>query len=252
MKLFIGTSGWLYKDWGDKFYPKGSKETDKLVYFSQHFKTVEINSTFYRMPQADTFKRWNKVVSQDFTYTVKFSKFLTRTKRLMLDKDSKPYASEFLKRTAKLKDHLGAILFQLPPNFKCNNERLQSFMEFLYSYLKQIKLKTDVAFEFRHATWFNEETYSILRRFKTAFVIGNSSVYPSEKVFTTNFSYMRMHGPGSLFSSNYSDRQLKEYADFISAHSDLERFYVYFNNDFHEYTLDNANTLREYLEDNAN
>jgi uncharacterized protein YecE (DUF72 family) len=125
-------------------------------------------------------------------------------------------------------------------------------MKFLFSYLKRIKLDANIAFEFRHATWFNEETYSILRKFNCAFVIGDSSVYPSEKVFTTDFSYIRMHGPGSLFSSNYSNRQLREWADFISAHSDLKRFYVYFNNDFHGYALDNARTLRRYLNDAAN
>lgn len=245
MQIYIGTSGWLYNDWAGKFYPKDLKDIDKLTFFSKHFSTVEINSTFYHMPPPKTFERWHGVVNSKFRYSVKFSRYITRTKRLVLDKDSKPFIREFLNRTALLKSRLAVILFQLPPSLKYDEKTLKAFLKFISSYSKQIRLRARFAFEFRHKSWFNDETYSVLRKYNTAFVIGDSSRYPSERTVTGDTLYIRMHGPGRLFASKYSNKQLKKLHSFITSNKKIKKCYVYFNNDFYGYAVENAEYLKK-------
>ena len=245
MNIYIGTSGWLYNDWVGKFYPKELKDIDKLTFLSKHFSTVEINSTFYHMPPPKTFKRWHDVVDSKFRYSVKFSRYITRTKRLVLDDESKPFIKEFLDRTALLKSRLEVILFQLPPSLKFNLKTLEAFLKFISTYSKQIKLKARFALEFRHKSWFNEETYSILKKYNTAFVIGDSSRYPNERVVTGDTMYIRMHGPGRLFASKYSNKQLRELHDFLVLNKKVKKCFVYFNNDFYGYAVENAEYLKK-------
>jgi uncharacterized protein YecE (DUF72 family) len=247
MQLLIGTSGWLYDDWVGKFYTEDLKDRDKLPFYSKHFRTVEINSTFYRMPPAKTFEHWYEVVPKKFIYAIKFSRYITRTKRLTLDDESKPFIREFLKRSKKLKERLGAVIIQLPPSLRCDNKLLENFLKYLTGYAKRLKYKADFAIEFRHASWFNEETYKVLGEFNTAFVIADSSRYPGARVITADFSYIRLHGPEQLFASEYSKAQLEEWAGYIKANKNVKRFYVYFNNDFYGYAIGNANQLKNYL-----
>jgi uncharacterized protein YecE (DUF72 family) len=245
MQIYIGSSGWLYGDWVGKFYPEDLKDIDKLTFLSKHFSTVEINSTFYHMPPPKTFERWHSVVNSKFRYSVKFSRFITRTKRLVLDEDSKPFIKEFLNRTSLLKSRLAIILFQLPPSLKFNLKTLDSFLKFITSYSKQIRLRARFAVEFRHKSWFDEETYSVLKKYNTAFVIGDSTRYPNERVVTGDMLYIRMHGPGRLFASKYSNKQLKELHSFIKSNKKVKRCYVYFNNDFYGYAVENARYLKK-------
>jgi len=245
MQLYIGTSGWLYDDWVGKFYPEDLKDIDKLTFLSEHFSTVEINSTFYHMPPPKTFERWHDVVDSTFRYSVKFSRYITRTKRLVLDNESKPFIKEFLNRTALLKSRLAVILFQLPPSLKFDKKTLEEFLKFISTYSKKIKLSTRFAFEFRHKSWFNEETHSILKKNRAAFVIGDSSRYPSERTVTNDMLYVRMHGPGRLFASKYSNKQLRELSSFITSNRKVKRCYVYFNNDFYGYAVENAEYLKK-------
>ena len=245
MQIYIGTSGWLYDDWVGKFYPEDLKDIDKLTYLSKHFSTVEINSTFYHMPPPKTFERWHDVVDSKFRYSVKFSKFITRTKRLVLDKDSKPFIKEFLNRAALLKSRLAVILFQLPPSLRYDKKSLEAFLKIISTYSKQIKLRARFAFEFRHKSWFNEETYSILKKNSAAFVIGDSSRYPGKRVVTGDTIYIRMHGPGRLFASKYSNKQLRELHSFITSNKKIKKCYVYFNNDFYGYAVKNAEYLKK-------
>lgn len=245
MQLFIGTSGWLYDDWVGKFYPKDLKDIDKLTYLSKHFSTVEINSTFYHMPLPKTFERWHDAVDSKFRYSVKFSRFITRTKRLVLDKDSKPFIKEFLNRTSLLKSRLAIILFQLPPSMKYDKKTLEAFLKFISTYSKQIKLSSRFAVEFRNKSWFNDETYSILKKNRAAFVIGDSSRYPGKRVVTGDTIYIRMHGPGRLFASKYSNKQLRELHSFITSNKKIKKCYVYFNNDFYGYAVKNAEYLKK-------
>ncbi len=248
MKLFIGTSGWLYDDWVGKFYPEDLKDRDKLAFLAKHFNTVEINSTFYRMPPAKTFERWHSVVNAGFRYSVKCSRYITRTKRLVLDEESKPFIMEFLKRAALLKSRLAVILFQLPPSFKHDAKTLELFIKYIGSYSKRINMKTRFAFEFRHNSWFSDETYSILKANKAALVIADSSRYPSDKTVTSDFMYIRFHGPDVLFGSKYTQPQLNMWGDFISSQKNVRNCYVYFNNDFHCFAIGNASYLKSIFE----
>jgi uncharacterized protein YecE (DUF72 family) len=243
MHLLIGTSGWLYEHWNGKFYPEGMKDRDKLKFLSEHFHTVEINSTFYHMPPGKTFQHWHDVAGEKFLYSVKFSRYITRTKRLVLDDESKPFIREFLKRTRFICDKLGAVIIQLPPGLKFDLELLEKFLKYFTGYLKRIKLNADVAIEFRNRSWFEQETYNILRKYNTAFVCADSSRYPCEKIVTADFMYFRLHGPRELFASKYTDDELNQWHEFIKANDKLRRCYVYFNNDFYGYAIENA----EYL-----
>jgi uncharacterized protein YecE (DUF72 family) len=211
MQIYIGTSGWLYDDWVGKFYPKDLKDIDKLTFLSKHFSTVEINSTFYHMPPPKTFERWHDVVNSKFRYSVKFSRYITRTKRLVIDDDSKPFVKEFLNRTSLLKSRLAIILFQLPPSLKYDKKMLEAFLRFISSYSKQIKLRARFAVEFRHKSWFNVETYSVLKKYNTTFVIGDSSRYPSERVVTGDILYIRMHGPEDCLHQSIHTNGLKNF-----------------------------------------
>lgn len=223
------------------------KDRDKLKFVSEHFNTVEINSTFYRMPPEKTFQHWHDTVGDNFLYSVKFSRYITRTKRLVLDEESKPFIREFLKRARLLHEKLGTIVIQLPPSLKFDAELLEKFLKYMKSYSKRIKLNADIAIEFRNRSWFDEKTYDILSKNNTAFVCADSSRYPCERKVTADFVYIRLHGPRELFASKYTDDELKEWYKFIKANDKLRRCYVYFNNDFYGYAIENAEYLSRLI-----
>lgn len=251
MKILIGTSGWMYKDWGEKFYPPKMKDRDKLGFLADHFDTVELNSTFYRMPPAKTFKLWHDRAEKDFkhfVYTIKLSRYITHRKKLILDEESKPFLREFMKRMRELGKYASALLIQIPPGWHSDNERLAKFLRYLTLYNKRIKFQPDLAIELRHESWFHEDTYEILRKYNTAFVIANSSRWPSEKVITADFSYIRLHGPKELFASSYTNRQLGAWERFMHSHkNNVKKFYVYFNNDYAARAIDNAKYLQRRM-----
>lgn len=251
MKVLIGTSGWMYKDWAEKFYPPKIKDRDKLNYLAQHFNTVEINVTFYRMPKEKTFKLWHDKAEEffpHFRYTVKLSKYITHRKKLILDDESKPFLREFIKRTRNLGKYAGAILLQIPPGWHADLDRLYKFLSFLTKYNRLLKFEPDLAIELRHQSWFNDETYELLRKYNTAFVVANSSKWPSEKVITADISYIRLHGPEELFASSYSHRELGAWKRFMNSHKDdVRKFYVYFNNDYSARAIENAKYLQKSM-----
>jgi uncharacterized protein YecE (DUF72 family) len=244
MEILIGTSGWLYKDWAERFYPKKLKNNEKLPYLAEHFPTVEINSSFYRLPSKETFTLWHKRVPEKFLFSVKFPRFITQMKKLGLDENSKGYGHDFITNSANLKEHLGAVLVQLPPNFGCNYERLEIFITWLKKQYLRRKYRPDLFVEFRHATWFNGQVYALLRKNNIGFVISDSSVWPQEKIFTADSSYIRFHGPGKLFASSYSEKELQKWAKFIVSQKKIKRFYIYFNNDLSAKAIDNAKFLQ--------
>lgn len=247
MKFFIGTSGWLYKDWAKRFYTEDIKDKDKLKFLSENFNSVEINSSFYSAPKASTFKKWASEVTPGFLFTVKFGRYVTHRKKLIMDDITKEYIRYYFKNMRELGNHLGALLVQLPPQLRCNNERLDEFLSYALKYAKRIKLKLDIAVEFRHETWFNDETYNILKRHNTAFVMADSSVWPKEKVFTADFSYVRLHGPKELFASSYTKEQLQEWSSFMKSNKKIKKYYCYFNNDQSARAIENAKYLKEII-----
>ena len=250
-KLFIGVSGWAYPHWRGIFYPKNLKPKEELKYFSHYFKTVEVNYSFYRLPEPAVYKNWYSQTPGNFLFAVKASRFITHIKRL---KDVRKPWSEFLKNASNLKEKLGPILFQFPPNFKATKEnirRLETFLCYSHKTLRNnntMALLLRLAMEFRNETWRNEKIYEILRKYNTACVIADSPRYPKVEVITADFVYIRMHGGEILYGSNYSKKELKDWAERIKKYlkQKLDVF-CYFNNDLEGYALGNAKTLIDFF-----
>lgn len=247
-KLFIGTSGWIYGHWDGVFYPEDLKSKDKLKYFSQHFKTTEVNYSFYHLPRASTYQNWYKQTPKDFLFAVKASRFITHIKRL---KGVRKAWKIFLDNALNLKEKLGPILFQFPPSFEATEEninRLEGFLRLISvnQRLDQRKsAKIRFAFEFRHKTWCDKKIYNLLKKYKVAWVIADSPRYPKAEVVTAGFVYIRMHGSKILFSSKYTKKELQDLAKKIKKWQKTADVYVYFNNDAYGYALENAKQLLE-------
>jgi len=250
--LKVGTSGWVYKHWEGIFYPHELKNQDKLWYFSKHFKTVEINYSFYHLPRPETYKRWYKITSKDFIFAVKVSRFITHIKRL---KGVKEAWDVFLENASYLKEKLGPFLFQFPPSFNASKEHIKTLKNFLklirkknYSSISD-SAKLRFAFEFRHQSWYREEIYRLFKENNIALVIADSPNFPKSEKITANFVYVRMHGSKKLFSSKYTDTELKNLARKIKKWQKKHfEIFVYFNNDVKGFAILNAKKLLELCE----
>jgi len=237
-KLIIGTSGYSYNHWKSKFYPKGLPASEWLEYYSKKFSSVELNYTFYKLPEEKTFISWNKKTPESFIFSIKASRFITHIKRL---KDSGPSIKLLIQRLKTIRKKLGPILFQLPPNFALNKERLEDFVSVLPK-------KYDFVFEFRDPSWFDEKVFEILKKRKLGFCIYNMPGMDCPHAVTSDFVYIRFHGSGEIYSSNYTDKQLKLWAakikGFLKNNLDV---YVYFNNDANAFAINNALKLKQLL-----
>ncbi len=238
LKLFIGTSGWNYSHWRDGiFYPEGLNQNTWLEYYTKFFNSVELNVTFYRLVQKNTFQNWYKRTPKDFYFVSKGSKFITHIKKL---KAVKKPLDLFTENILELRDKLAAVLWQLPPNFKKNTRTLESFLNLLN------KTKTRQVFEFRNDTWFDREIYTLLKEYNACLCIAHSSRFPCVKEVTADFLYLRFHGGESLYASNYTDKELKEWASF--AKSTKRDIFAFFNNDAEGFAVKNALKFRQFLE----
>jgi len=237
-KYFIGTSGWVYPHWRDVFYPPKLAQPKWLEFYTQHFSTVELNNSFYRLPSEKTFSNWRDTSPEGFIYAVKVSRFITHIKRL---KDVEEPVETFLSRAHHLEEKLGPLLYQLPPNMHRNDERLEAFLSLLPQGLHHVV-------EFRHESWLDEEVFAILRKYNVGFCIFDMPGLACPLVATAEFSYVRFHGSSGLYFSCYSDEELEDWAQKISAlGKDLETVYIYFNNDAQGFAIRNAQTLAEKL-----
>lgn len=234
-KVYIGTSGYQYKHWKGDFYPEKMSVNDWFAHYAKHFDTVEINNTFYRMANAEVFADWREAAPKDFCYIIKYSRYGTHRKKL---KDPKDHVNYFMDRVVHLKETLGPILVQLPPNWKRNAQRLD---EFLNETPKGLRW----AVEIRDPDWLHEEFYEVLRRHDAALVIHDMIPY-HPRVVTTNWTYLRFHGQN--YSGSYSDEQLENIAQDIEDHLAHKRdVYVYFNNDLGGHAIWNALSLKKKL-----
>ncbi|ACM59258.1 uncharacterized protein YecE (DUF72 family) [Caldicellulosiruptor bescii] len=241
VKIYIGTSGFSYSHWRGIFYPEKLPTSKMFEFYAMHFRTTEINSSFYRLPQEKTVLNWFNFSQADFVFSLKAPRTITHIKRFL---DVEDEWKKFEDRVKLLKEKLGAILLQLPPSFKADEENVKRLLNFLDG-----KENFRFAIEFRHKSWFVDDIYDILRSKNIAFVIADSSRYPKEKIITANFAYIRFHGPKEMFSSSYSEDQLKNFAMDIKVYSEIcEKIYVYFNNDFNGYAVENAKNLVKILE----
>ncbi|RLC93819.1 MAG: DUF72 domain-containing protein [Chloroflexi bacterium] len=234
MKVYIGTSGWVYGHWRGLFYPEKLAQSRWLEYYSQHFATVELNNSFYHLPSDRAFKGWRERTAPGFVYAVKVSRYITHVKRL---KDAEEPIENFLMRAQILNEKLGPLLYQLPPNMRRNDAVLERFLDVLPMGLKHV-------FEFRHESWFDEGVFDLLRMHNAGFCIYDMPGLVTPVVATADFAYVRFHGSEALYESCYSDAQLKRWAKVIARLGQkLDAVYVYFNNDSCAYAVRNARTL---------
>jgi uncharacterized protein YecE (DUF72 family) len=231
-QLRIGTSGWIYPHWRGVFYPEKLPVQHWFRFYSQSFDTVEINNTFYRLPAPEVFVQWRKQAPPGFLYTVKVSRFLTHMKKL---KDPVEPLKNILVRSRKLASHLGPLLYQLPPRWKCDVNRLRDFIAHLPRSLSHV-------FEFRDVSWCNEEVRALLDETGMAFCIHDMRGFACPIWVTGPLAYLRFHGPADpRHAGRYNLTHLNMWADrireFLQSGRDV---YAYFNNDTAGYAVLNA------------
>jgi uncharacterized protein YecE (DUF72 family) len=246
----VGTSGWLYKDWRGKFYPSELSQKNWFPYYADHFNSVEINNTFYQMPKVSTLEAWAEASPDNFKYVIKLNRYLTHLKRLKLDEASTERLQQFIQAISPLGSKLALVLAQLPPNLACDNKRLDALLKTTSKYAKVTRTQFQIAVEFRHASWFNDETFAVLRQHNAANVINSSpDAWPASKAVTADFAYFRFHGSKKLYGSSYNDDELKSWAKFIRDDcARCKHVYAYFNNDQQAYAPKNASRLLRLLQ----
>jgi uncharacterized protein YecE (DUF72 family) len=242
--ILIGTSGYNYPHWWNGvFYPPGLPQRKWLEFYAEYFDTVELNVSFYRLPKKEIFEGWYKRTPKKFSFTIKGSRFITHIKRL---KDCREPLTLLLDHASPLKEKLGVMLWQLPPRFKFQKERLEEFCVLL-STLPRSKTLHHV-FEFRDESWFLQEVFRILEEFNFAFCIAHGSGFTLIERITSDFVYLRLHGSETLYASNYSDKELYEWADKIRGWGKKNKpVFVYFNNDAYGFAIKNALTLKKMV-----
>ena len=210
-----------------------------LAWYAREFHTVEINNSFYRLPEEKTFKDWASTVPAGFLFAVKASRFLTHIKRL---KDAEGPINLFFSRALHLGPKLGPVLFQLPPRWKADPGRLREFLDLL-------PREHTYAIEFRDDTWYAPQIYELLQQHNVALCIHDWHSLKWAQELTANFSYVRFHGTGGRYAGNYPDHFLKRWATKIQGWARrLSHVYVYFNNDVEGNAIRNARTLRAAVE----
>jgi uncharacterized protein YecE (DUF72 family) len=236
--LHIGTSGWHYKHWMGNFYPAGTKPAGFLAHYLQHFRSVEINNSFYRLPTADTLSDWRESTPHDFLFAVKASRFITHMKKL---KDPLQSFSLLMERIGVLGEKLGPVLFQLPPAWRFDESRFNNFLNALpptYRY----------TFEFRDPSWYNDKAYELLQKHHCAFCIYEIEYHLSPLLVTADFVYVRLHGPEHKYDGSYSDEVLAQWASRCRLWLEQgKEVFVYFDNDMHGYAPINAATLQHMM-----
>ena len=244
-RVYIGTSGFYYSHWIGKFYPEDLRREEVLSFYSQHFETVEINSSFYHFPRRSTVEKWKASVSQDFVFSLKLHRSITHLKKL---KPEVMLLDKFFASLEPLKGRRTIVLIQTPASLRCDLERLKLFLEllpkeFLY------------AFEFRHKSWFEKQVYETLEKNSAALVFSDSPIkkdgsrlWPKVEVETAPFFYIRLHGSKLLYRSSYEKRELEAIASLAKgkAFRGLDVF-VYFNNDAEGHAIENALELKRMI-----
>jgi len=242
-KFHIGTSGWSYKDWIEVFYPKKMKPVDWLSHYAKTFDCTEINGSFYRLPTKQTVINWVDNVPKKFKFCPKMSRYLTHLKKL---RDPEEPLQRFFSIFEPMRKKMGPVLIQLPKMVQFDCEITKHF----YKLLKEKYSPYHFALEVRHGSWITEASYSLMREFGVAFVISHSGDhFPYAEVVTAKNIYFRFHGPGTLYNTKYHSATLKKYSRLFKIWLDEGRdVWIFFNNDWFGYGIENALTLRKFLE----
>ncbi len=235
-RIHIGTSGWSYKGWEKTFYPKDVSAKEHFLFYATQFCTVEINLTFYRLPNLKMVHGWRDKAPYRFVYAVKGSRFITHMKKLVnLD----GALGKFFRRIGAMRKKTGVILWQLPPRLEKDPPRLDRF-------LKRLPKAYRYAVEFRHPSWYDDETFAVLRRHRAAHVSVSSLRMPMNLTVTTNLVYIRFHGLEAGAAHDYSRAELEPWAEHIREQARRGcHVYVYFNNDWNVRAPGNARLLIE-------
>ncbi|MEA2038994.1 MAG: DUF72 domain-containing protein [Thermodesulfobacteriota bacterium] len=232
----IGTSGWNYPHWREIFYPVECPKSKWLEYYTRHFDTVELNATFYGLPKPETFGKWKQRTPDDFLWAVKANRYITHTKRL---KEPEESLGRFYKAAISLQEKLGPVLFQLPPSLSFDEQDFEVFCQSLNQSQRH-------ALEIRHHSWISDRVFAILKNYNIAFCVADTAGrYPYHEVVTADFIYIRLHGSRKLYVSEYSEEELKTWAEKIAAWG--KDTYIYFDNDFEGYAVKNAKRLKEII-----
>lgn len=239
-KYRIGCSGFLYDSWRGTFYPVKLPQKRWLSFYVRKFNSVELNVTFYRLLKKEAFERWHKETPPQFSFSLKGSRFITHLKKL---KDVELPLLTFFNTTAPLLEKLEVVLWQLPPNFKANLKNLEDFVEAIKLY------PVRHVFEFRHKTWINKRVLKLLSASNIAVCMADWPEFINELPVTADFVYIRRHGEGGGYATNYTTEQLKKDAKRIKTYLKLGKdVYIYFNNDALGYAPKNAMELKTILE----
>ncbi|MGX5818254.1 DUF72 domain-containing protein [Chitinophaga lutea] len=240
--VHIGTSGWSYKDWKGLYYPEDLKPTEWLRYFSKEFKTVEINTSFYHLPKAATVQKWAETVPKNFRFCPKLSRYISHYQKLNHPEES---LRIFFSVFDPVRDQLGPVLVQLPANapFK------PAVAEHFFSVLKKDYGDYVFALEIRHESWLEAQSVELMRHYGISLVIAQSAMpFPYHEIVTAKDIYLRFHGPGKLYASKYHYQTMRAYArKCLQWLDEGHRIWVYFNNDFYGYAIENARMLEKYI-----
>jgi uncharacterized protein YecE (DUF72 family) len=239
-RILIGTSGWSYRSWRGPFFPKNVMVKHHLQYYATQFSATELNGVFYRTPTVEAVRGWRENTPDDFVFAWKASKFITHWKRLT--RKSRNSLALLESRLRILGPKAGPVLFQLPPQFTVNRERLAGF-------LKLLKSSRRYAFEFRHSSWYGPPILDLLREHDVSLCLSDHHDAPAPWEVTASFVYVRGHGPRGTYKGHYSDRTLRSWVRQIAAWRRGGRdVYVYFDNDQKSAAAADAAKLQRMLE----
>ena len=235
--IYVGTSGWQYGWWKGRFYPKDVPQRGWLAHYATRFPIVEVNNSFYMLPKAATFDRWREETPKGFLFAVKASRYITHIRRLREAKDS---VDLFWSRTTRLREKLGPILFQLPPNFRPDPALLKDFLGVLPGRMR-------AAFEFRDDSWQQDEVLELLDRAGAAWVMADRPGWRGPIHVTGGWSYVRFH-QGRRAHPGYARSKLRAWADRLAG-LDAGDVFAFFNNDAMAAAPNDASTLIDLLLD---
>jgi uncharacterized protein YecE (DUF72 family) len=231
----IGCSGWNYRHWRGPFYPEGLPARRWFEHYAATFDTVELNTSFYRLPAADTFAKWRDQAPPGFHYAVKAPRFITHMKKL---KDCAEPVWEFVARARNLGATLGPLLYQLPPKLAFNKERVEAFLALLPDDLQH-------AFEFRETSWISPDVLALLDSHGIGFCVHDMPGSATPLWASGPLAYLRFHGTEGKYWGRYPDERLLAAADWMVGQARRGRdVWAYFNNDIHAHAIDDALTLR--------
>lgn len=235
-QLRIGTSGYQYAHWKGAFYPEALPKKRWFEHYTQHFDSVEINNTFYKLPTPETFDQWREAAPDNFEYSLKFSRYGSHIKRL---KDPECTIGQFTQLADRLRPALGPILVQLPPKWKARPERLEAFLDVAGQHHRWL-------FEFRDPSWLNEEVFSLLRLYAAGLCIHDLlTEHPHE--LTTDWTCLRYHGNqyGGSYSNSFLSAEADRIAQWLASGIDV---YAFFNNDADGQAPRDALALKSYVQ----